>query len=31
MKELFPTDAVLLSREVVWSPQFEVSAKVLKN
>jgi hypothetical protein len=31
MKELYPTDAALLSREVVWSPQFEVSAKVQKN
>jgi len=31
VKDLFPTDPALLSREVLWEPQFEVSTRVLKE
>jgi len=31
VKDLFPGDPALLSRNVLWEPQFEVSAKVLRE
>jgi hypothetical protein len=31
VKDLFPSDPSLLSRNVLWEPQFEVSAKVLRE
>ncbi len=31
IKDLFPNDPALLTRDVVWEPQFEASAKVLRE